>query len=80
MSKAISKEKQAQLLLEPGFALELVRAARINNIYKVSEGKSVDLVRLVSKSLLAIENEKLGKGSVLLLIILAVRLVVNIFV
>lgn len=58
MSKAISKEKQAQLLLEPDFALELVRAARIKNVYKVSETKSVDLVKLVAKSLLAIDQEK----------------------
>jgi hypothetical protein len=58
MSKAISKEKQAQLLLEPGFALELVRAARMKNVYKVSETKSVDLVKLVAKSLLAIDHEK----------------------
>ena len=58
MSKAISKEKQAQLLLEPGFALELVRTARMKNFYKVSETKSVDLVKLVAKSLLAIDDEK----------------------
>ena len=58
MSKAISKEKQAQLLLEPGFALELARAARMRNVYKVSETKSVDLVKLVAKSLIAIDQEK----------------------
>lgn len=58
MTDDMSKEKQAQLLLEPGFALELVRAARIKNIYEVSEIKSVDLVNLVVKSLLAIEREK----------------------
>jgi hypothetical protein len=58
MSEAISKEKQAQLLLQPGYALQIARAARIKNIYEVSEFKSVDLVKLVANSMLAIEHEK----------------------
>lgn len=57
MPKDMTNEEKALLLLQPGFASELVRAMRIKHQHELSPLMSVDLIGLVMRALRALERQ-----------------------
>ena len=81
MANDMTNEEMALLLLQPGCALELVRAMRIRHPHELSPLKTVDLISLVVRALRALGRENLQQAeremTELLAVLVSVPLDVN---